>query len=96
MGGYIYERVSAGTVCRDGIMNDFLFWCRHHLVLHDLTSLHPPSFHFPLVFYAITTVHVDGRSHAFVAGKYYYSKVEYAVPVPLKGYIPGRYPGTAP
>ena len=28
--------------CRDGVMNDFLSWFMH---LHDLTSLHPPSFH---------------------------------------------------
>ena len=33
---------------KDGDMNDFLFWCRHLVVpflFHDLTSLHPPSFH---------------------------------------------------
>ena len=41
--------------CRDGVMNDFLSWCRHLLVpfrFHDLTSLHPTSFMemiFPLV-----------------------------------------------
>ena len=32
---------------RDGIMNEFLFWCRHPLVpllFHEVTSLHPPSF----------------------------------------------------
>ena len=27
-----YERVSAGTVCRDGVMNDFLSWCMYLLV----------------------------------------------------------------
>ena len=29
-------------------MNEFVSWCRHLLVpflFHDLTSLHPPSFH---------------------------------------------------
>ena len=34
--------------CRDGVMNDFLFWCMHLLVpflFHEVTSLHPPSFH---------------------------------------------------
>ena len=33
--------------CRDGVMNEFLFWCRHPLVpllFHEVTSLHPPSF----------------------------------------------------
>ena len=33
--------------CRDGVMNEFLFWCRHPLVpllFHDVTSLHPLSF----------------------------------------------------
>ena len=33
--------------CRDGVMNDFLSWCRNLLVpfiFHDLASLHPPSF----------------------------------------------------
>ena len=33
--------------CRDGVMNEFLFWCRHPLVpllFHEGTSLHPPSF----------------------------------------------------
>ena len=32
--------------CRDGVMNEFLFWCRHplvHLLFHEVTSLHPPS-----------------------------------------------------
>ena len=44
MNSYQRERVR----CRDGVMNDFLSWCRHLLVpflFHDLTSLHPPSFH---------------------------------------------------
>ena len=39
--------------CRDGVMNDFLSWCRHLLVpflFHDLTSLHPPSFHVEMIF----------------------------------------------
>ena len=34
--------------CRDGVMNEFVSWCRHLLVsflFHELTSLHPPSFH---------------------------------------------------
>ena len=33
--------------CRDGAMNEFLFWCRHPLVpllFHEVTRLHPPSF----------------------------------------------------
>ena len=33
--------------CRDEVMNEFLFWCRHPLVrllFHEVTSLHPPSF----------------------------------------------------
>ena len=32
--------------CRDGVMNEFVSWCRHLLVsflFHALTSLHPPS-----------------------------------------------------
>ena len=32
---------------RDGVMNEFLFWCRHPLVpllFHEVTSLHPSSF----------------------------------------------------
>ena len=34
--------------CRDGVMNEFVSWCRHLLVsflFHALISLHPPSFH---------------------------------------------------
>ena len=34
--------------CRDGVMSDFVSWCRHILVpffFHEVTSLHPPSFH---------------------------------------------------
>ena len=34
--------------CRDGVMNEFVSWCRYLLVsflFHALTSLHPPSFH---------------------------------------------------
>ena len=34
--------------CRDGVMNEFVSWCRHLLVsfiFDALTSLHPPSFH---------------------------------------------------
>ena len=33
---------------RDGVINEFVSWCRHLLVpflFHALTSLHPPSFH---------------------------------------------------
>ena len=33
--------------CRDGVMNEFLFWCRHPLVpllFHEVTSLNPLSF----------------------------------------------------
>ena len=33
--------------CRDRVINDFLSWSRHLLVLllfHEVTSLHPPSF----------------------------------------------------
>ena len=26
-------------------MNEFVSWCRHLLLFHALTSLHPPSFH---------------------------------------------------
>ena len=32
--------------CRDGVMSDFVSWCRHLLVpffFHEVTSLHPPS-----------------------------------------------------
>ena len=32
----------------DGVMSDFVSWCRHLLVpflFHEVTSLHPPSFH---------------------------------------------------
>ena len=35
-------------VYRDGVMNDFVPWCRYLLVsflFHAVTSLHPPSFH---------------------------------------------------
>ena len=59
-----YERVSAGTVsrtarCRDGVMNDFLSWCRHLLLpFHDLTSLHPPSFDGKL-FYHLQIIHIQ-------------------------------------
>ena len=38
----------AGQRCRDGVMNEFVSWCRHLLVsflFHAMTSLHPPSFH---------------------------------------------------
>ena len=34
--------------CRDGVMSDFMSCCRHLLVpsfFHEVTSLHPPSFH---------------------------------------------------
>ena len=43
--------------CRDGVMNEFVSWCRHLLVsflFHALTSLHPLSFHrndFPTCIY---------------------------------------------
>ena len=32
--------------CRDGVMNEFLFWCRHPLAppFHKVTSLHSLSF----------------------------------------------------
>ena len=33
--------------CRDEVMNEFLFWCRHPLlplIFHEVTSLHPPLF----------------------------------------------------
>ena len=45
--------------CRDGVMNEFVSWCRHLLVsflFHALTSLHLPSFYrnnFPLVYIAL-------------------------------------------
>ena len=35
------------TKCRDGVMNEFLLYCRHPLVpflFQEVTSLHPPSF----------------------------------------------------
>ena len=41
------QQFRAKQRCRDGV-NDFLSWCRHLLVpflFHDVTSLHPPSFH---------------------------------------------------
>ena len=41
------NRHRSGKKCRDGVMNEFLFWCRHPLVpflFHGVTSLHPPSF----------------------------------------------------
>ena len=34
--------------CKDGVVKDFLSWCMHLLVpflFHDVTSLHPLSFH---------------------------------------------------
>ena len=30
---------------RDGVMNEFVSWCRHLLVFHAMTSLRPPSVH---------------------------------------------------
>ena len=42
------EKSALPVGCRDGFMNDFLSWCRHLLIsflFHDLTSLHPLSFH---------------------------------------------------
>ena len=42
------QRFKAGQRCRDGVMNEFVSWCRHLLVpflFHAMTSLHPPSFH---------------------------------------------------
>ena len=41
------QQFRAKQRCRDGVI-DFLSWCRHLLVpflFHDVTSLHPPSFH---------------------------------------------------
>ena len=38
----------SGVSVADGVMNEFVSWCRHLLVsflFHALTSLHPPSFH---------------------------------------------------
>ena len=43
----IYVYINNKQRCRDGVMNAFLFWCRHPLVpllFHEVTSLHPPSF----------------------------------------------------
>ena len=42
------QNFKAKQRCRDGVMNEFVSWCRHLLVpflFHALTSLHPPSFH---------------------------------------------------
>ena len=47
---YICMKCVKKQRCRDGVMNDFVSWCRNLLVsflFHDVTSLHPPSF--PLV-----------------------------------------------
>ena len=43
-----YVLVGNKDVYRDGVMNDFVSWCRHLLVsflFHDVTSLHPTTFH---------------------------------------------------
>ena len=40
--------------CRDGVMNEFVSWCRHLLVsflFHALTSLHPLHF-IEMIFYS--------------------------------------------
>ena len=55
--------------CRDGVMSEFVSWCRHLLVsflFHALTSLHPPSFHrndFSTCIYSynVKCKHVDGH-----------------------------------
>ena len=31
--------------CRDGVMSDFVSWCSCSFLFHEVTSLHPPSFH---------------------------------------------------
>ena len=44
---FSYKKATVKQRCRDGVMKDFLSWCRHLLVpflFHDLTALHPPSF----------------------------------------------------
>ena len=41
------KRRKQEDVGMDGVMNEFLFRCRHPLVplpFHEVTSLHPPSF----------------------------------------------------
>ena len=45
---YIVDLKETTIRCSDGVMNEFVSWCRHLLVsflFHALTSLHPPSFH---------------------------------------------------
>ena len=42
------NKLNSEQRCRDGVMNEFVSWCRHLLVsflFRALTSLHPPSFH---------------------------------------------------
>ena len=42
------QHVKAKQGCRDGVMSDFVSWCRHLLVpffFHEVTFLHTPSFH---------------------------------------------------
>ena len=61
-------RFSEARQRRDGVMNDFLSWCRHVLVpflFHDLTSLHPPSFH-GNDFYTCSTPPAAPRAHVFM------------------------------
>ena len=45
---FALQHVKAKQRCRDGVMSDFVSWCRYLLVpflFHEVTSLHPPSFH---------------------------------------------------
>ena len=41
------QYVKAKQRCRDGVMSDFVSWCRHLVafLFHEVTALHPPSFH---------------------------------------------------
>ena len=44
------QHVKAKQRCRDRVMSGFVSWCRH-LVPHEVTSLHPPSFDFSTCIY---------------------------------------------
>ena len=51
--------------CRDGVMNEFVSWCRHLLVsflFHALTSLHPLHF-IEMIFPLVIRASVDARRH---------------------------------
>ena len=51
--------------CRDRVINDFLSWSRHllvHLLFHEVTSLHPPSFQRNDFFTCSTYFFIWGRT----------------------------------